>query len=74
MFLVNVGAGIWAVLMIGVVGAFIRDRIDSRRAAERASFEKSCRVYRSEPVEDSKPHESKHYTDSKPYDITKAIQ
>ena len=72
MWLVNVGAGIWALLLVAVLVAAIKGAIDGRRAAER--FEMLSRVRRSDPVEDSKPHESKHFTDSKPYDITKAIQ
>jgi hypothetical protein len=72
MFLMDLGTGIWAIIAIAAVAAWFEDRIDSRRAAE--LFEMRSRVQRSEPVEESRPHESKHFTDSTPYDITKAIQ
>ena len=35
MWLVNVGAGIWALLLVAVLVAAIKGAIDGRRAAER---------------------------------------
>ena len=76
MVLVDVGTGVWVVIVGLALVGWLLDQIDSQKARRKADelFEMRIRVNRTPAVELPEVREARHPMDSRHYDITKAIQ
>lgn len=69
MVAIDVGIGIWVVIVLLVVVGWMRDQRDSRKARELFAMRLAAEC--SSPTEEFRPHEPKHFTDSNKYDLSK---